>query len=844
MSEQLPHTNMSRMRAAKAAIVTALALASGLSLTAGSEPIRLLGVSARGNAVLIESAAPAAYVVKRPDPLTLLVELRNVVVADAANVIQVDRRDVLAAVTLEQGPSVEGQALGLVRLSLVRPAEYVVHSTRNVIRLELQQPVRAAAAAATLRMVSQPAPSASLAPAQLEADAPAATVLDRVRAIRTPSATTITLSGNGRLTPADVTESEERPRRLVLDFPNVSSKAPVQTMVDGSLVKRVRVAINSRQPLVTRVVMEVSDEATYHVERAGTSGSDLSVVFEPPQSSRSVLVAAPITDARRAEPEPDIPIEQAIANAERLTPRETPITGPARPVAPVASGTAKAAPAPTVTPAPAPAQTVTPAPPAPAPAPAPVAASVQGPAPAPAAARAPAVAARQQTSPLSAPPPQPVAPNQQVISGGAEKQYKGTPITLDFSGADLRSVLRYFNEISGLNIIIDPSVPATPIDVVLRDVPWDQAFETLLRTHKLGYVAEGTIVRIAPISVLAEEEGERRKLQDAKALAGDLRVQTFSLSYAKAGDLSPLLVKSALSQRGQIQVDARTNTIIITDLPDRLQTVTALLGALDRPEPQVEVEARVVQTTREFAKAMGIQWGLNGRVTPAIGNTTGLAFPNSGILGGRTGANNTPSDPRATGNDTTATAVNLPVAGASSAIGLALGAVNGAFNLDIALSALERSGKGRVLSTPRLTTQNNVAAEVTQGIQIPIQTVANNTVTVSFKDAALTLQVTPQITSANTVIMLITLENATPDFSRQVNGIPPIDTQRAKTQVQVDDGATTIIGGIFISREQISNERTPLLHRVPLLGWLFKRDTLSDESRELLIFITPRIIRG
>jgi type IV pilus assembly protein PilQ len=321
-------------------------------------------------------------------------------------------------------------------------------------------------------------------------------------------------------------------------------------------------------------------------------------------------------------------------------------------------------------------------------------------------------------------------------------------------------------------------------------------------------------------------------------------VQTFSLSYAKAGDLSPLLVKSALSQRGQIQVDARTNTIIITDLPDRLQTVSALLGALDRPEPQVEVEARVVQTTREFAKAIGVQWGLNGRVTPAIGNTTGLAFPNNGTLGGRTGASNTPSDVRSTSNDTTGTAVNLPVPGATSAIGLAVGAVNGAFNIDVALSALERSGKGRILSTPRLTTQNNVAAEVTQGLQIPIQTVANNTVTVSFKDAALTLQVTPQITSANTVIMQITLENATPDFSRQVNGIPPIDTQRARTQVQVDDGATTIIGGIFVSREQISNERTPVLYRMPLLGWLFRRDTTSDESRELLIFITPRIIRG
>jgi type IV pilus assembly protein PilQ len=142
-----------------------------------------------------------------------------------------------------------------------------------------------------------------------------------------------------------------------------------------------------------------------------------------------------------------------------------------------------------------------------------------------------------------------------------------------------------------------------------------------------------------------------------------------------------------------------------------------------------------------------------------------------------------------------------------------------------------------------VTTQNNIEAEVTQGVQIPVQTVANNTVTVTFKDAALTLKVIPQITSANTVIMKIQLENATPDFSRSVQGIPPIDTQRAVTQVQVDDGATTVIGGIFVSREQTVNDRTPFFHRVPLLGWLFRRDNVSDESRELLIFITPRIIR-
>jgi type IV pilus assembly protein PilQ len=416
---------------------------------------------------------------------------------------------------------------------------------------------------------------------------------------------------------------------------------------------------------------------------------------------------------------------------------------------------------------------------------------------------------------------------------------------MDFQDADLRSVLRTFAEISGLNMVIDPQVQGR-VDMVLNEVPWDQALDTILRGNKLGWTVDGTIVRIAPLTVLADEQSDQRKLTEAKALAGELRVQTFALSYAKAGDLSQLLTKSALSQRGQIQVDTRTNTLIITDLPDRLQTAATLIGTLDKAEPQVEVEARVVQTTRDFARAIGIQWGLNGRVNQEIGNTTPLAFPNNGSLGGRVGGTQGPNDPRTTGNTTnnTATAVNLGAAAASSAIGLALGSINGAFNLDVALTALENTGKGRILSTPRLTTQNNQEAEVAQGIQIPIQVVANNTVTVSFKDAVLLLKVTPQITAANTVIMNITVENATPDFSRAVNGVPPIDTQRAITRVQVTDGATTVIGGIFVSQEQSTNDRTPVLHRIPLLGWLFRRDTLTDSSRELLIFITPRILRG
>ena len=258
-----------------------------------------------------------------------------------------------------------------------------------------------------------------------------------------------------------------------------------------------------------------------------------------------------------------------------------------------------------------------------------------------------------------------------------------------------------------------------------------------------------------------------------------------------------------------------------------------MLGTIDRAEPQVEIEARIITTSRDFARALGVRWGFNGRVNSAIGNTTGLAFPNNGALGGAVGGTNVPAG----------TAVNLPAAGATSAVGLALGAINGAFNLDVALTALESSGKGRILSTPRVTTQNNVEAEITQGVQIPVQTVANETVTVTFKDAALSLKVTPQITAANTVIMQITLDNSSIGAVLP-SGEVSINTQRAITKVQVDDGMTTVMGGIFISRENNTNAKTPMLHRIPFLGWLFRSDSQIDSSQELLIFITPRIQRG
>ena len=692
----------------------------------------------RVSAVVIEATEPVAYVTSQPDPLTVLVDLRNVRAAGVPPPSTGRSASPLGGVRVEESRAADGTPLARVRVTLDRAVAHRVRTSRNIITVE----------------VDRQAPAASMAPAVVARAV--ATELRAVRASRSGDEVTVTIVGNGPLKATTVEEVQDMPPRVLLDFAGVAAgrTVPAVVGVNQADVTRVRVATNSLEPLITRVVVDLERRLEYRVEAAGAESDEVRVVFAA-ASSRAPALAGP---------------------------------------APMATATV----------VPAAAELVTPAADMPA-------------------ASVPAI-----------PGPPPAAQDQSAAP--ARPRFTGHAVSLDFQGADLRAVLRTFSEISGLNVVIDPSINGT-VDVALRDVPWDQALDIILKSNKLGYFVDGTIVRIAPLAVLADEEVQRRKLSDEQALAGELRVLTRPLSYAKGGDLIGILTRSALSTRGEVQVDPRTNTVIIRDLPARLAAADALLTALDLPQPQVEIEARIVQTTRDFARNLGVQWGVSGRVAPDLGNTTPLAFPNNGSITGRTGAG--PQGPSGAPNG-----VNLGVANATSALGLALGSINGAVNLDVALSALERSGQGRLLSTPRVSTQNNVEAEITQGVQIPIQTVANNTVTVTFKDAALTLKVTPQITASNTVIMRVNLENAAPDYSRAINEIPPIDTQRAVTTVLVADGETTVIGGIYLSREQSVQGRTPLLSRVPLLGWLFKRDEMSDESRELLIFITPRITKG
>jgi type IV pilus assembly protein PilQ len=726
--------------------------------------------------VLIESSEPVAYVTSQPDPLTVIVDLRNVKAGEMPPGI-LGPLPPVANVRVEEAMAGDGAIVARVRVNLAYAAKHRVRSSRNVIYVEVDRGV--------IVHDPSPRPEAGGAAAAVTRTKSAATSITSIRALPLANGVGVALVGNGPLNAAHVQEARDMPARVLLDFPGVSARGvPAVTDVAGGTIQRVRVGTNSVSPLVTRVVIHLDHKRPYRLQHAGANGEELQVLFEDGpagSSARPEPTASPSAAAM---------LSLSTLAAARVEPSPTAGVSP-----PPASATSVAsAPSPPVTAQPA-----------------------------------------MLPSPVFEQPIVPVQEQTQAPAPPATGRFTGHTVTLDFQGADLRSVLRTFAEISGLNIVIDPTINGT-VDVALKDVPWDQALDIILRANKLGYAIDGTVVRIAPLMVLAQEQDEERKLSDAKALSGELRVLTLPLSYASAAALVPILTRSALSSRGEVQVDTRTNTLIIRDLGDRLTTAAELVKALDRPQPQVEIEARIVQTTRDFARAMGVQWGFNGRVDPALGNTTALAFPNNGALRGAVGAGQGPLG--------ATTGIDLGAPAPSSAVGIALGAVNGALNLDVVLSQLESSGRGRLLSTPRVSTQNNVEAEMTQGVQIPIQTVANNTVTVSFKDAALTLRVTPQITASNTIIMRVFLENATPDFSRAINGIPPIDTQRAVTTVLVADGETTVIGGIYVSIEQASQDRVPLLHRVPLLGWLFKRDVLSDESRELLIFITPRITRG
>lgn len=421
-----------------------------------------------------------------------------------------------------------------------------------------------------------------------------------------------------------------------------------------------------------------------------------------------------------------------------------------------------------------------------------------------------------------------------------EDRYSGEIIgALRFYEADIRDVILWIADFAGLNVIFDPEVRGA-VTCDLRYIPWDQALDIILRQHKFGRTIEGNILRIATVATLTREDEEQRRLEESRELAGPLQTKYYELSYARASDIQGLL-SNKISTRGELIIDERTNTMIISDVIDRFDLLEQLIAVLDTPTPQVSIEARIIEASSNFVKNLGIQWGFRGDMDPFHGNPTSLQFPNSINVDGALIPQGVST--RGIGGSLGGYAINLPAPSFSTALGISFANIMNTAVIDLALSALETSGEGRIISSPSITTQNNHQAEIIQGRQIPVQTVANFTTSVRFQNAALQLTATPQITAEGTIIMDINIRNDAADFANLVNGIPPITTQSATTRVMIPDGGTTVIGGIYRTEDSVTREKVPFLHKIPILGLLFKNFSRTKQHRELLIFITPRIIK-
>jgi type IV pilus assembly protein PilQ len=415
-------------------------------------------------------------------------------------------------------------------------------------------------------------------------------------------------------------------------------------------------------------------------------------------------------------------------------------------------------------------------------------------------------------------------------------KYTGEPISVNLKDVDLKDFFRLIHEISGLNVVLDPAVKGT-LTIVLDEVPWDQALDIVMQNNSLDKQLNGNVLRIATRSTLKNEAETMRDLERAQAEAIAPVTVPRVLSYAKAASMAPLL-KKFLSSRGDILFDDRSNQLIIRDIPSVIPVIDNLIRNLDRKSQQVEIEARVVSASRSFAIDIGTQLGFAGQTT------SGRSIAGGDSAVGTSNVTSTPA-PFLTSAGTSSLPLNTNLGAGAPTSGLFLGHRSPNFAVDFFITASEAKGVGKLLSKPKVITQNNEKATVKQGTKIPIQTTINNTISVQFIDAVLKLEVTPQITAEGTVFMDVLVENTQIDTGiPRVSGIPALDTESAETKVTVADGGTVVIGGIIISSQRTDIQQVPLVGSLPIIGHLFKRTSITTQSQELMFFLTPRIIPG
>jgi len=440
-------------------------------------------------------------------------------------------------------------------------------------------------------------------------------------------------------------------------------------------------------------------------------------------------------------------------------------------------------------------------------------------------------------------------------SSDVGRKYRGQRISMDFKDADLTNVFRIIAEVSNLNVITADDVKGK-VSLRLVNVPWDQALDVVLRSKSLGAAQEGNVLRIAPLSSLRKEEQDRfdaqkqvdQSRQESLNRAAEVKAtqeavfDTIPVSYSKASELLAK-IKPLTSKFGRLDSDDRTNMLIIRDLPQNIAEVKAMVATLDTATPQVLIEARIVEVETTFARELGIQWGGSYR------SGTSTQFGMTGAQG-LTGAAN-PGAPidAATTNPFTASApagnwaVNLPAAiGLGSGGGIAFGILKDNLRLDLALTALESSGNAKIVSSPKVVTVDNKEATIEQGTQIPYSTVSASGTNTQFVDATLRLKVTPHITPDGRVSMKVEAQNDSPGEATPTGQLS-INKKKATTEVLIQDGETAVIGGIMQVARSEGQSGLPWLSKIPVLGYLFRKDTNTARNRELLIFITPKVLK-
>jgi len=679
--------------------------------------------------------------------------------------------------------------------------------------------------------------------------------LQRVNVVRGADEVRVEISARGAVTPK--LSTADSPARLIVDLPGtLMGTGRSHIAVGGEGVKGVRIGMDGQTPPTTRIVVDLEHSCRY--ELTPSAGGKLVLTLHTQPTAARISVPKTTVEA---------PAAAVSKTVSPFAPRVVDATTAAKPVV-TAPTVSDAAPAKTVAANAAPASSpdfvvVEPTYTAKTAASNTAAASNTTDEPAdrdqeaaakfadktaaellPVSEHA-AQATQSVSSSTGIQPAVNLAAEQKAQAGqqpaAAGPRYTGEPISVNLKDVDLKDFFRLIHEISGLNVVLDPNVHGT-LTVVLDDVPWDQALDIVLKNNDLARELEGNVLRIATVDTLKKEADGRRAQVEAEALAVEKVSVTRFLSYAHAKDVM-VTVKKFLSQRGEVVADERTNAVIVNDIPKVIPIIDRLLTQLDRKTQEVEIEARVVAATRQFARDIGTQLGFGwGNGHSAIGGNAAAGTSPTTVSGLNPGYITMPSTGSTTGS-TIPLFSNLGSTSPSS--GLTFLNASNNIRIDAVLSMAESRGLLKVLSRPRVVTQNNIQALVKQGVRVPIVTQAQlgGPPTVTYVDAFLRLTVTPQITSENTIFLNVDVENTTPNFGQEVQGNPELITQQATTQVLVTDGGTVVIGGVIQTQNSISINQVPLLGNLPILGNLFKHTQVSTSNQELIFFITPRIIQ-